>query len=114
MSRTPIKVTSVASHRNGSAGIPFYVVLFDIKVREVGIEVRHMVATVSYDTSFISVLDADLAARGEITFGVNSWSGQEYELQLVDAIEAYNDRPINYDRPETILDRWPAKPKTFR
>lgn len=114
MSRIPIKVTSVAHHRNGSAGIPFYVVLFDIKVNEVGIEVRHLMATVGYDMSFIAVVDVDLAGYGEIAFGKNSFAGQVFELQLEDAISAYELRPIDYERPETILERWPKKPKTFR
>lgn len=114
MSRIPIKVTSVAHHKNGSAGIPFHVVLFDIKVNEVGIDVRHLMATVSYDQESIFVVDVDLAAYGEIGFGKNSFAGQAFEFQLADAINAYELRPIDYDHPKTILERWPAKPRTFR
>jgi len=95
-----ITIKNVDHHRNGISGAPFFVVTF----RDLD-EERNMVATVfpryeewsvgdangGYKHRYlgegtIAVLDVDLLAKGDIEFGSNSWRGDCYEGQIIEAI----------------------------
>lgn len=81
-------------HRNGIAGIGFFVVLFDWKDND-GVR-RHMMAilhdTGSVDSSgYCAVLDVDETKRGNIVFaGGNSWRGDDFEPALKAVIRESN------------------------
>ncbi len=68
-------MTSVAYHRNGIGGAPFYVVLFhDGESRKVGLV---------FDAPYhCAVLGVDLLAQGDIAFASNSWRGDVFEPKL--------------------------------
>lgn len=86
MRRAIHSIQTVAHHRNGIAGVGFYVVAFT--ARE---ERRKLVAIVFPDAAMhTAVLDPALAAQGNIAFGEgNSWRGDEFDLELRAAIEAW-------------------------
>ena len=82
-----IKVTSVAHHRNGSAGESFYVVLF---TEGRGAKKDSKVATVFADKGRISVFSIPELAKGNIEFAMgNSWDGPYYEDDIRDAIRQW-------------------------
>ena len=77
-----IKVTDVASHRNGICGAPFHVVLFEYKVgTKVGI--------VFEEPYHCAVLNVQKLGSGDIKFGSNSYRGDLYEPLLRQAIRKY-------------------------
>ena len=88
MPHLALKLTEVAYHRNGICGAGFYAVAF--KHRPEGRQWRSFVATVfpGDDENAIgadglyTVLDAGVAAEGVVTFGLNSWRGDEFINQL--------------------------------
>jgi hypothetical protein len=77
-----LNILATARHRNGVGGAPFDVVLF----REKGRDVSRKLGILFDDPSYCAVLDVVLLAAGEITFGINSWRGDEYEPHLRQAI----------------------------
>lgn len=80
-----IKVTKIASHRNGISGEPFYVCLFTVGN-------HNMMATVFGDIGYCAVLDLDLTAKGNIEFAMgNSWRGDYYEKDLRQAIAEWKE-----------------------
>lgn len=98
--------TKVSWHRNGISGWPFYVVLFDMQHNGV---LHRMVATLPCTTEpedselprsrdvvnvhrehcVVSVLCVDKLAAGDITFGSNSWRGDDFADALWDAIDLH-------------------------
>jgi hypothetical protein len=76
-----ILIKEIEHHRNGIAGAPFDVVRFTDK------ENGNMVGIVFEDSGSVAILNIDKLAAGCITFGVNSWRGDEYEGDLRKAIE---------------------------
>lgn len=91
--KSAIKIKSIQSHRNGVAGNSFTVVLFTVGR---GKSKQNMVATVFSEQGNVAVLDADMTAAGNITFGENSWRGDEFEAELRAAIdESAEDRRIS-------------------
>lgn len=95
-----LKLIAVAHHRNGCFGRPFYAVTF--RWKDSG-RTRLMAATVFYDlesedgevhpcNGHLAVLDAGLAAEGNVEFGVNSWRADEFEPQLRQWIAQYQLR----------------------
>jgi hypothetical protein len=48
-----------------------------------------MIGIVFADERYVAVFDRDLLAQDEITFGVNSWRGDDYEPELRRAIDAH-------------------------
>ena len=84
-----LTLKSIAHHRNGICGMPFHVVLF----RYDG-ERRNMIATVFDGPDYrVAVLDVDMAAAGNVTFGENSWRGDRYANQLFAWVEGYYPAP---------------------
>ena len=74
-----IKVTDVASHRNGICGAPFHVVLFEeAEGTQVGI--------VFDEPHHCAVLNVQKLSQGDIKFGSNSYRGDLYEPLLRNAI----------------------------
>lgn len=75
-------------HRNGVSGRGFYVVAFDTIVSG---QTRHFVATMPSDPEWgeCFVLDRDMLAEGNITFGQNSWRGDHYMPGVIDAVNAH-------------------------
>ncbi len=68
------KLLSLAHHRNGICGEPFYVALWD----EGG---RKFLVTYFYhnpERCACAVVDVDLAASGNVAFGENSWRGDHW------------------------------------
>ena len=86
------KVISVAHHRNGVGGMPFYVVLFECG------EMNQTMVAVSfeddegegYQNPRVAILGVDLLAKNDIAFGSNSWRGDRYASFVRGAIEKYN------------------------
>lgn len=72
-----MRIVKIDRHRNGISGASFNVVLFDFE--DASGEQRSMVGIVFDDKGAVAVLDRDLLAAGEITFGVNSWRGDYFE-----------------------------------
>lgn len=67
-------LVSIARHRNGVCGAPFYVVIFDDP------EAGRMVATVFDEPNHVAVLNISETAAGNIAFANgNSWRGDHYE-----------------------------------
>jgi hypothetical protein len=77
-------IISIAHHRNGIDGAPFYVVLFEDNP---GPEASRKVGIVFDAPHQCAVLDIDKLAAGDIAFGTNSWRGDVYEPHLRDAIK---------------------------
>lgn len=79
-----ILLTDQDYHRNGIAGAPFHVVLFDDrdqgKMLGIVFEAKHHVA----------VLQLQKLTEHNITFGSNSWRGDRYEPHLREAIAERN------------------------
>lgn len=84
-----IKVKGVAHHRNGLSGTGFHVVLFNCHIE--GRKDSHFVGIVFPKPKSVAVLDIDLAVAGNIAFGENSWCGDDFEDELREAIEKYED-----------------------
>jgi hypothetical protein len=77
-------IISIAHHRNGICGEPFYVVLFE---DDPGPEASRKVAIVFDEPHQCAVLDVAKLAAGDIAFGSNSQRGDTYEPHLRNAIE---------------------------
>jgi hypothetical protein len=72
-------IVSIARHRNGICGAPFYAVLFnDSDSYKLGI--------VFDSPHHVAVLDFDRLVRSNVTFGENSYRGDVYEAPLRAAI----------------------------
>ncbi len=67
-----IKLLSVAHHRNGVGGEPFYTGLFTDENGFTKVFVDFGVGM------YFAVLQVDLLAKGDIEFGSNSWCGDYY------------------------------------
>jgi hypothetical protein len=81
-----IEIVDIQHHRNGVMGEPFYAITFTE-------EGSRKVATVFQANWHVAVLDIDLLAAGNITFGENSWRGDNYAPQLRAAIAAKYGEP---------------------
>ncbi len=77
-----LKIINIAFHRNGICGAPFHVVLF----HDSGPEGSRKVAIVFDEPHHCAVLDIAKLAAGTITFGNNSFRGDNYESSLREAI----------------------------
>jgi len=77
-----LKIEEIDYHRNGVAGASFHVVKF----REGR---RKMLGVVFSAEMHIAVFDRDLLAQDCVTFGVNSWRGDDYDSRLREAIKAH-------------------------
>ncbi len=73
-----LKIETVACHRNGVCGAPFYVVLFE--------DDGPMLAVVFEAEHHCAVLGIDKLAAGDVAFGSNSWRGDTYERAMRAAI----------------------------
>lgn len=79
-------IAKPAYHRNGVAGMPFQVTTFTMQ--EDG-ETRQMVAirfedddSNGWTNPSIAVFDLDLLAKGDVSFGSNSWRGDHFADEL--------------------------------
>lgn len=77
-SRIQIRLADWAYHRNGIAGAPFHVVLFD----DVDDENTRKVGILFKEPYHCAVLDVPKLAQGKIAFGVNSYRGDTFEGTL--------------------------------
>jgi hypothetical protein len=81
-----IKVTDVASHRNGICGAPFHVVLFE--------EAEGSHVGIVFDEPYhCAVLNIQKLGSSDIEFGSNSYRGDRYEPLLRQAIRK-NEKAI--------------------
>ena len=90
---TDIDVLEIAYHRNGVGGYPFHVVYFRDKEMD-----RVFLATVFFEhddegneklgfNPRVAIIDPELAAKGIIALGENSWRGDTYAYALAEAIK---------------------------
>jgi len=86
-----VKIVSQAHHRNGISGAPFDVCIFDYTDDK--FHWKRMVGVLFDDLKdHTAVFDLAKLAIGDITFGSNSWRGDEFEKPLREALaEATND-----------------------
>lgn len=82
------RIIDIDYHRNGICGAPFHVILFEDK----GEEASRKLGIVFDAPYHVAVLDVDKLADGNITFGVNSWRGDVFELELRAAITDRNQQ----------------------
>ncbi len=102
-------------HRNGIAGQGFTVALFTMKD---GHKRRNMVA-ILFDadgdddglkfTGQCAVLDRDMLAAGNVTFGENSWRGDEFEVELRPLVKKCLD-----DKYAALEAKWQAEAEASR
>lgn len=122
--RIEIRIKSVAYHRNGVSGAPFFVVTFTDQE-----EKRDFVATLfpeyeevenadgSWNSRYVwgipseefhnpkvAVLDLDLVGAGEVRFGYNSWRGDNYADALLAAVNEWSDLPFEEKYPSEDSD----------
>jgi hypothetical protein len=83
-----LKTLAIARHRNGVAGQPFEVILFN----ERGSRASRKLGILFDEPHYCAVLDIDLLAAGDIAFGSNSWRGDDYEPYLRQAVAAHDGR----------------------
>jgi hypothetical protein len=77
---------SLDCHRNGVGGAPFHAVIFDEAKRAHPDDQGRKVGIVFEQDGHCAVLDIAKLAIGDVTFGSNSWRGDEYEPHLRRAI----------------------------
>ncbi len=80
-----LKIIDISHHRNGVSGTSFDVVLF----KDRGRQGSRKVAILFPEEGHCAVLDVAKLAAGDIAFGSNSWRGDDYEPDLMDAITAF-------------------------
>lgn len=90
------KIIAADYHRNGVGGQGFGVVVF-VPHKDVGAE-GNMVGVVFPERGHVAVLDIDMLADGIVAFGKNSWRGDNFEDELIAALEAADSSP--YPEPE--------------
>jgi len=83
-----LTIIDIAHHRNGVAGAPFDVVLF----KDRGRQGSRKVAILFEEKGHCAILDIAKLALGDIAFGSNSWRGDDYEPDLMDAMTAFYQR----------------------
>lgn len=77
-----IHIEQLDYHRNGISGAPFHVLIFRDE------DEGRMLGIVFDEEYHVAVFNLDKLALGNITFGVNSWRGDQYEPFLRTAISA--------------------------
>ena len=82
-----IEIRDVAYHRNGIAGLPFYVVLFN----DTDKGMFNQVATIDEDGKDCRVINAGMVVTaGEIgTRHMNKWRGDRYLHKIKEAMREY-------------------------
>lgn len=85
------KVNEIAYHRNGVNGNGFYAAKF---TQRNGRQFQHMIAIVFEEKGNCAVFDQSLLGLGNIKFSENSWRGDEYEPELREAIESWEEKRI--------------------
>jgi len=89
-----MKLKTLQHHRNGICGGPFWICLFTDKIDG---KSRNFMGTAFADyeedqhgngkytlpNCMVAVIDVDMAAAGNITFGENSWRGDHYADQIL-------------------------------
>ena len=90
-----LKINNIQYHRNGISGEPFYAINFDEK------EFGNMIAIVfpkynekkdQYENEFnpkVAVFQSKLLGQGNINFGENSFRGDNFSDELIQAINKY-------------------------
>jgi hypothetical protein len=81
-----LKIIDIAFHRNGICGAPFHAIIFRDP------DVGQMLGVVFDEPHHVAVFNMEKLAIGNITFGVNSWRGDQYETTLRKAIESFNSQ----------------------
>ena len=86
-----LKIITIAHHRNGIDGAPFYVVLFD----DHGPEGSRKLGIVFDEPRHCAVLDIAKLHTGDIAFGSNSFRGDNFEPYLRVAIKNNETKGTN-------------------
>jgi hypothetical protein len=89
-----LKIIDTAHHRNGISGAPFDVALFE----ERDPEASRKIGIIFQEPHHCAVLDVGKLTQGDITFGSNSWRGDQYEPHLRKAIVEHQ-RPSDANPP---------------
>lgn len=71
-----LEIKSVARHRNGVGGAPFWAIVFH------DAENGMMVASLFDEAYHCAVYSLEKLAEGNVAFGENSWRGDRYEVVL--------------------------------
>ena len=95
-----LKINNIQYHRNGVCGEPFYVINFDDK------EIGNMIGVVfpiydnkknQYKNEFnpkVAVFKTKLLGQGNINFGENSFRGDHFSDELIQAINKNNKKTM--------------------
>jgi hypothetical protein len=93
-----MRLKSIAYHRNGCQGDGFYVMTFKTKI---GKSEHHMMATVfvneddngeyTINDGKMAVIDLDMAAKDNLTFGENSWRFEDFDVRVLDWVRCYSE-----------------------
>ena len=83
-----LRIENIHLHRNGISGAPFHVMIFRDP------EAGRMLGIVFDERRHVAVFNLDKLALGNITFGENSWRGDQYEPYLREAI-AEHERTLD-------------------
>jgi hypothetical protein len=88
-----VEVTQVAYHRNGISGVPFHAVLFVARVEGLtpGERRERFLASVFDEPGAVSLISLDRIATEGVTFGPNSWRGDQFEPELRAAISQFEE-----------------------
>lgn len=102
-------IHSVAHHRNGVIGKPFFVILFsDESSRKLGIVFR--------EPHYCTVLDVAKLSDGDVAFGSNSWRGDIYQPDLRAVVAAFEGEEATLSKPKRSkrqTSKVTEKPKKF-
>lgn len=80
-------MNKLAWHRNGITGEPFYVAIKKSK----HLKDPKRLVVIHFDESRTAVLDIDLLNKEVIEFGLNSFRGDHFTDEMVQAIEEHNE-----------------------
>lgn len=81
-----LQIQEITRHRNGVCGNPFYVVLFTLDTKEIGLDngkEEKFLATLFDDPGSCAVIGLDRIETMGVSFAEgNSWRGDHFEDQL--------------------------------
>jgi hypothetical protein len=89
-----LTIESVAHHRNGIGGEPFDVVLFTDPEQGPMVAIVFGAPDEDVEAPFnprVAVLQREMLTQGNVTFGENSWRGDQYADRLYAAIREAAD-----------------------
>lgn len=92
MSTKPLirRIEQVAYHRNGVSGLGFHAIIFIARGPAIdSLSDERFLASVFKAKGAVSVISLDRTENNGVTFGDNSWRGDDFEPELRAAVAAY-------------------------